>query len=171
MELARAQKIAEKIKAVLESSCERITIAGSIRRQKPDVGDIEVLCIPKYIAGVDMLDAKIQTMIYFDMLGYRLNKLGSKVYGPKNKLLVHLPSGIGVDIFSTTEECWPVALVVRTGGKVTNQRISMAAINKGFRFHAYGSGFTTPNGEIVCRSEREVFETIDLPYKEPQERE
>ena len=170
MDLEKAKAIAEKIKAVLESSCERITIAGSIRRQKPEVGDIELLAIPKYVDGVDMLDAKIQTMIYFDMLGYRLNKLGSKVYGPKNKLLVHLPSGIGVDIFSTDEESWPVALVVRTGGKVTNQRIATAALRKGYRFHAYGSGFTTPDGEIVCHSEREVFAAVDLPWQEPSER-
>ena len=177
MELAKAKAIAENIKFVLESSCERIigssgfwiVIAGSIRRQKPAVGDIELLCIPKYIDGVDMLDAKIQTMIHFNMLGYRLNKLGSKVYGPKNKLLVH-PSGIGVDVFSTTAECWPVALVVRTGGKTTNQRISTAALRRGYRFHAYGSGFTTPNGEIICRSEREVFEAVNLPYLEPWER-
>ncbi len=169
MELERAKAIAGNIKVVLESSCERIVIAGSIRRQKPDVGDIELLCIPKYIAGVDMLDAKIQTMIYFDMLGYRLNKLGRKVYGPKNKLLVH-PSGIGVDIFSTDELCWPVALVVRTGGKITNQRIATAALRKGYRFHAYGLGFSTPSGEIVCQSEREVFEAVGLRYLEPGER-
>ncbi len=170
MELLKAKGIAEQIKAVLESSCDRIEICGSIRRQKPDVGDLELLCIPKYIDGVDMLDAKIQTMIYFDMLGYRLNKLGSKVYGPKNKLLVHTPSGIGVDIFSTDKQCWPVSLVVRTGGKVTNQRISMAAIKKGLRFHAYGRGFTGPNGEIICYSERQVFETVGLVYHEPWRR-
>ena len=48
MELEKARDIAEKIEAVLESSCERIMIAGSIRRRKPDVGDIELLCIPYY---------------------------------------------------------------------------------------------------------------------------
>ncbi|MBA7537414.1 hypothetical protein ES705_29681 [subsurface metagenome] len=109
-------------------------------------------------------------MIYFDMLGYRLNKLGRKVYGPKNKLMVHIPSGIGVDIFSTTAECWPVALVVRTGGKVTNQRIATAALRKNYRFHAYGSGFSTPRGEIICYSERQVFETVGLVYHEPWRR-
>jgi len=171
MELHQAELLANNILRILEPTCQKVTIAGSIRRQKPDVGDIEILAIPKYVGGVDMLDAKIQTMIHFDMLGYRLNKLGSRVYGPKNKLLVHLPSGIGVDIFSTDFECWPVALVVRTGGKVTNQRISMAAIKKGFRFHAYGRGFSTPRGEIVCRSEREVFEAVNLPYLEPWQRE
>ncbi|MBA7464995.1 hypothetical protein ES707_00156 [subsurface metagenome] len=170
IELEKAKAIAEKIEAVLESSCERIVIAGSIRRQKTDVGDIELLVIPKYIAGVDMLDAKIQTLIHFDMLDYRLNKLGRKVYGPKNKLLLHRPSGIGVDIFSTTERCWPVALVVRTGGKQTNIRICMAAQARGYKFHAYGSGFSTPHGEIVCHSEQEVFEAVDLPYQRPEER-
>jgi DNA polymerase/3'-5' exonuclease PolX len=170
MELEKAKCIAEQIKAVLESSCDRIEICGSIRRCKPYPNDLELLCIPKYSVGKDMLDAKIQTMIYFDMLGYRLNKLGRKVYGPKNKLLVHVPSGIGVDIFSTTAECWPVALVVRTGGKVTNQRIATAALRKNYRFHAYGSGFSTPRGEIICHSERQVFETVGLVYHEPWRR-
>lgn len=170
--LERAEKIAEQIKAILEPVCEpeRIVIAGSIRRRRAEVGDIELLCIPRYVDGVDQLDAKIQTMLHFDMLGYRLNKKGSKVYGLKNKLLVHKPSGIGVDIFSTDEECWTVALVVRTGGKETNMRIATAALRRGYRFHAYGSGFSTPNGEIVCRSEREVFEAVGLPYREPWER-
>jgi len=170
MELEKAKAIAENIKAVLESSCQRIVIAGSIRRQKPDVGDIELLCIPIYIAGVDILDARIKALIRFNMLGYRLNKLGRKVYGPKNKLLTHLPSGIGVDIFSTDEECWPVALVVRTGGKVSNMRIATAALKQGYRFHAYGRGFSTPSGEIVCHSEREVFGVVGLSYLEPWKR-
>ncbi len=170
MELDKAKCIAEQIKAVLESSCERIVIAGSIRRQKPYPNDLELLCIPKYVDGVDMLDAKIKTMIYYDMLGYRLNKLGSKVYGAKNKLLVHLPSGIGVDVFSTTAECWPVALFVRTGGKITNKWIATAAIRKGWQFHAYGRGFTTPDGEIVCHSEHDIFKAVGLTYKEPWER-
>ena len=170
MELEKAKAIAEKIKAVLESSCERIVIAGSIRRQKPDIGDIELLCIPKYTDGVDMLDAKIRTLICFDMLGYRLNKLGSKVYGPKNKLLVHLPSGIGVDIFSTTEDEWPVSLVVRTGGKSTNQEIATRALERGMKFRAYGDGFDTPDGHLPCRSEQEVFKAVGLRYLKPYER-
>ncbi len=174
MELEKAKGIAEKIKTILESSCEMIVIAGSIRRQKPDVGDLELLCIPKYIDGVDMLDAKIQTMIYFDMLGYRLNKLGRKVYGPKNKLLVHVPSGIGVDIFSTDEQCWWMALVIRTGPRESNITIAKAARAQGWRLKAYGDGFDTSdllkNIPVHCHSEREVFEVVGLPYPEPWER-
>ncbi|GAH51278.1 unnamed protein product [marine sediment metagenome] len=171
MELEKAQAIANNILRILEPACQRVTIAGSTRRRKPYPHDIELLCIPKYVDGIDMLDAKIQTMIHFDMLGYRLNKLGSKVYGPKNKLLVHLPSGIGVDIFSTTAECWPVALVVRTGGERTNKEIAFRAIERGMRFHAYGRGFTRADGsELICQSEADVFRAVGLAEREPWER-
>lgn len=170
MELAKARDIVEEIKAILEGSCDRIEVVGSIRRHKWDVGDSELLCIPKFVAGVDLLDTAIRGLIQSKVLDYRLNKLGRKVYGPKNKLLLHRASGLGVDIFSTTEGCWAVSLVVRTGGKATNVRIATAALQKGYQFHAYGSGFSTPHGDIVCRSEREVFGAVGLPYREPWER-
>ena len=169
MELEKAKVIAEKLKSLLAPVCEKIEVAGSIRRQKPKVGDIELLCIPRYVAGVDQLDREIGGLMVQGILGFRRNKRGSRIYGSKNKLLVHI-NGIGVDIFSTDEQCWPVALVVRTGGKETNKRIATAALRKRWRFHAYGSGFSTPDGEIVCRSEREVFEAVGLPYQEPWER-
>jgi len=169
MKLEKAKVIAENLKSRLVPVCEKIEVAGSIRRQKPEVGDIELLCIPRYVAGVDQLDREIGALMIQGILGFRLNKRGSRIYGPKNKLLVHI-NGIGVDIFSTDANCWPVALVVRTGGKETNKRIATAALRKGWRFHAYGSGFSTPNGEIVCRSEREVFETVGLPFQRPEER-
>ena len=170
MQLEKARAIAEELKELLTPACERVTIAGSIRRWKPSPNDIELLCIPKYVEGVDLLDQKLKWLIGTHVLEYRPNKKGSIVYGPKNKLLRHVDSGIGIDIFSTTEECWPVALVVRTGGKTTNKRIATAALRKGYQFHAYGRGFTTPGGEIVCHSEREVFETVGLPYQAPEER-
>ena len=171
MELQKAKAIAEELKALLEPVCQRVIIAGSIRRQKPEVGDIELLCIPKFIDGVDQLDREIGDLVIQGRLGFRLNKRGSRAYGPKNKLMLHIPSGIGVDIFSTDLGCWAVSLVVRTGGAETNKRIAMAAIRKGWHFRAYGQGFTTPDGEMVCRSERNVFEFVDMPYLEPWERE
>lgn len=171
MELARAREIAEELKARLFTGCKKIEIAGSIRRQKPDPGDIELLCIPKFADGVDQLDREIGALIFLGLLGFRRNKRGSRVYGPLNKLMVHLPSGIGVDIFSTDNQCWPVSLVVRTGGKETNKRIATAAIQKGWHLRAYSDGFDTPGGRVRCYSEREVFELVGLTYLPPEQRE
>jgi DNA polymerase/3'-5' exonuclease PolX len=170
MELTRARAIAEDLKGQLEPACERIEIAGSIRRQKPFPNDIELLCVPKFRGLVDELDYRVQSLLFEGVLDFRLNKRGSRVYGLKNKLMVHVPSGIGVDLFSTDELCWPVALVVRTGGKVTNVRIATAAIRQGWHLQAYGAGFSTPQGDIVCKSERDVFELVGMPYLEPWER-
>ncbi len=170
MELERAQKIADEVKTLLAPGCDWVEIVGSTRRRKPDVGDIELLCIPKYVVGVDQLDSEIGALFIQRILGFRLNKRGSTVYGPKNKLLVHIPSGIGVDIFSTTAECWWVALAIRTGPKESNIAIATAAQRKGWRLRAYGSGFDTPNGRIECHSERDVFETVGLLYQRPEER-
>ncbi len=171
MELSQARTIADKLLTMLEPACEKIVVAGSIRRRKPEVGDIELLCVPTYDNGVDQLDREIGGLVVQQVLGFRRNKLGSRVYGPKNKLMMHIPSGIGVDIFSTTDECWAVSLVVRTGGKITNQRIATVALRKGWHFRAYGDGFDTPDGHITCSTEQEVFEAVGLPYLPPEQRE
>ena len=171
MELEKAKAIAEELKSLLEPACEKMVIAGSIRRQKPEVGDIELLCIPRYVTGVDQLDRGVRRLFVRGVLTYHRNKRGSTTYGPKNKLLLHLGSGIGVDMFSTTEDCWPVALVVRTGGENTNKEIATRALKRGMRFHAYGRGFTLADGgELICRSEAAVFRAVGLAYKQPWER-
>jgi len=171
MELEKAKAIAEELKHLFEPSCDRIEIAGSIRRRKPDVGDIEILAIPKLTGYYDLLDEKLKWLIGTRVLEYRRNKKGSVVYGPKNKLLRHVESGIGVDVFSTDEECWWVSLVVRTGGEATNKMIASLAIEKGMRWHAYGRGFTRDDGsELICYSEEDVFKAVGLRFLEPGER-
>jgi len=170
MELQKAKAIAEELERLLAPECQRILVAGSIRRRKPFPNDIELLAIPRFVDGVDLLDEEIKKLMAEGLLGYRRNKRGFIAYGPKNKLLVHLPSGIGLDVFSTTEECWWVSLVVRTGGETTNKRIAMAAIRKGWHLMAYGRGFSTPRGDVVCRSEEEVFRAVGFPYPAPWER-
>ena len=53
----------------------------------------------------------------------------------------------------------------------------MKAKERGWKFNAYGSGFTCYNicsgeeeGKILCKTEREVFETVGLKYEEPEKR-
>ncbi len=166
-----AWAVARDLELRLWGRCERIEVVGSLRRRKQWVGDIEFLCIPMYEGWKNLLDERVRDLIADGILDYRLNKLGSKVYGRWNKLLVHVASGIGVDIFSTDGHRWAVALVVRTGGEATNKEIATRAIQRGLRFHAYGSGFTREDGrEIVCQTEAEVFAAVGLPWREPWER-
>ena len=171
MKLGKARAIAEEMRSLLELGCHRIEIVGSIRRRKPEVENVELLCIPKIADDVDRLEQEIIDLMLREILVFRLNKRDSGTYSPKNKLMLHIPSGIGMDIFSTDFECWSMDLVLMTGGEKTNKMIATAALEKGWRWYVYGRGFTTPNGEIICHSECEVFELVGLPYLDPWQRE
>ena len=115
--LAEATRVAEALRDILEPHCERFAIAGSVRRNKLFVKDIEIVYIPKLVAPADLfgetmvsaMDVKLDSLVERgDLLKKRLNVRGSPTYGPVNKLLTHVPTGIGVDVFAT------VAVAART---------------------------------------------------------
>lgn len=70
MELEEAKIIAGELKARLESDYERIEIAGLLRRRRPLVKDIDLLCIPKFVDGAGMLDRKIASLVARRILRY-----------------------------------------------------------------------------------------------------
>lgn len=180
--LAQAQAIAAELVGYLGDFCEKIQVAGSIRRKKGEVGDIELLYIP--IVGEQESDDLLGSLVpvnYFDLalatleeagiLERRKNVNGGETFGEKNKLMRHCQSGIPVDLFSTTKESWHNYLVSRTGGRESNVAIASVAKKVGLRWHPYGAGFTTGNGGIIAvHSEEQVFSTVGLPYLPPEER-
>jgi DNA polymerase/3'-5' exonuclease PolX len=166
MELEKAKTYALALAALLRPACDQVVIAGSIRRQKPDVGDIELLVIPKG----ELLDSCIDSLICEGILAYRLNKRGIRTYGPKNKLMVHCPTRMAVDIFTTTPENWGMALFVRTGSKEWNIKAMSRFRQLGMQGHAYG-GVTLSNGNIVCcPAEIDVFNLLGWAYIPPEKR-
>jgi len=181
--LDEAGVIADRIVDRLLPACHRIVVAGSIRRRKPMVSDIEILYVDQTemrpspydmfkTAVFNHADQAIREMERDGTLKRRLNKMGNETYGELNKLMVHVASGIPVDLFASTERNFPNALVMRTGPKELNERIAVAARKKGFTWKVYGSGFESlTTGEIVTvASEREVFEFVDMAYLLPESR-
>jgi DNA polymerase/3'-5' exonuclease PolX len=193
MELEKAQIIAEELKNRLQDACYDIEIVGDIRRQKPRVGKIKLLCIPAPVEGVpispddplyssimsqkwlpewddpDAVHDEVMEMMHQNVLDW--TSAGSLGYTTTRKPVIHQPSGMAIDILSTDERCWPVALVVATGGAKTIRRIAAAAREKGWRFQSSGDGFDTADGHITCSTEREVFEAVGLPCLPPEQRE
>lgn len=177
-----ALPVANELKERLSACCERIEIVGSIRRRKPEVGDIELLFIPKWHkipvslfgdeVSLSVANSAIDTMLLSGILEKRPSKTGVFSWGEKNKLSIHVPSGIAVDFFSTTADCWWNSLVCRTGGKDNNLLITTTAQRQGWSFQAYGNGFGklghTEHHQTT--SEQDVYEFLGLPYLEPWER-
>lgn len=180
--LEQAQSVAEELKAGLAPVCERIEIAGSIRRRKPIVGDIELLFIPKLEERpmdlfskmiVDRADEQLERWLREYKIVQRLSIVGSPAWGKVNKLAIHTASGIPVDFFSTTEANWWNSLVMRTGSRESNLRLTQRAHERGWTFEAYGAGYRARHGREdfhQTTSERDVFEFIGLPYRPPEER-
>jgi DNA polymerase (family X) len=178
---AIARKVAEQLVTELAPRCERIEIAGSLRRGKPDVGDIEILFVPRigqvrvpgelFPKSGLLTDELIEHWLAKGVLTKRHNINGTAAWGALNKLAVHAASGVPVDLFATTSERWFVSLVVRTGSKEMNTTLAGSALRRGMQLHAYGVLEVTATGEqIIPQSEREVFERLGVPYREPAER-
>lgn len=175
-----ASKVADFLCGVLATLCAGIQIAGSIRRRKPEVGDIEILYIPQFenrpvdwlsSAPVSLADEQIDAWLKDGVLFKRPNKAGITSWGVQNKLAVHTASGIPVDFFSTTKSKWWASLVIRTGSKETNLKLATGAQKMGRTLNAYGSGVTLRDGQVLpAASEEAVFKLCGVPYLEPQYR-
>lgn len=181
---AAALAVAKELCDVLRPVAERLIVAGSLRRRKAEVGDVEILFVPKLKAvPFDLFGTVVQMSLVEDaladlleggVLAKRKNVNGSEMWGAKNMLAVHVASGIPVDLFAATEANWWNYLVCRTGPGESNIAIASAAQAMGWKWNPYGAGFSRQIGltteERVVGSEREVFEFVGLPFKEPWER-
>lgn len=172
--------VAGELCAILGPVCARLAIAGSLRRGKADVGDVEILFIPKLeerpldllsTTSFNLAEEAIAGMLSRGVLSKRPSKTGGTAWGDKNKLALHR-SGIPVDLFATTEASWWNYMVCRTGPADSNTRIATAAQNRGWKWNPYGSGFTnTATGETHdCHSEEAVFAFVGLPFHPPESR-
>lgn len=175
-----AMPIAEQIMENLSPFCERIVIAGSLRRMKGAVGDIEILYIPKIEQRqadmfstelMDLANEALGNWLASGLISKRPSIDGKFAWGPKNKLALHSSTGMPIDFFATTAENWHVSLVIRTGGKDTNLKLTTAAQARGASLNAYGCGITLAGGDVIpAKSERHVFELCGVPYQDPEDR-
>ena len=184
--LAKAEQIAKEVLCLLNNHCQRVEIAGSIRRKKAEVGDIEILAIPKFkrvtpegelllINGEveeNITERRIQELLDKRILAPRLKINGTKTMGPRVKLMTHTTSGIAVDIFLCDESGWVNNLVSRTGGKNTNIAIASRAKARGWNWLPFGTGFQNQRtGEIhQPETEEDVMAFVGLPPMKPEER-
>ncbi|HEU4343703.1 MAG TPA: hypothetical protein VFU31_19305 [Candidatus Binatia bacterium] len=155
-------------------------VAGSLRRRKPVVGDIELLFVPKTEKRnqdffeekeFDLFWERLTQMIDAGRLARRLNVAGVATWGPLNKHGIHVASGIPVDFFATTVENFFVSLVIRTGSKETNLKLTTGANAQMATLNAYGSGVTWADGTSTAAiSEQHVFEMCRVPYLDPWKR-
>lgn len=176
---AKAREVGEELVAELQPLCERIEICGSLRRKLPDVGDVEILFVPKmkparvtFFEWKDIPATENQFDLWLDngTIEKRFGIKGAASWGKLNKLSIECRSGIPVDFFATTMEHWWMSLVIRTGGKQNNIALAQGAHKLGRRLLPYGGGVEDiRTGErTLATSERHAFELCGCEYLPPK---
>ena len=89
--------------------------------------------------------------------------------GPLNKLLLHLATGVGVDVFATGAESLGKAVVVRERPGEFNVSMMSRSRELGMAGHAY-SEVTMGDEELQCPTEESVFDPLERGWIEPGER-
>lgn len=159
---AYVRDIKATLKNAFGNQIEQFEICGSYRRLAPNVSDLDVLIATKPDADWDgILDYFEQYLKYqlCDNIGRGDKKAGYTVDG-----------FIRVDFKRVTIEEFPFALLHFTGSKATNIDMRRRANSMHMKLNEYGL-FNEDTGEMIpCSSERDIFERLQLPYKEPWDR-
>ncbi|NCC52819.1 MAG: hypothetical protein EOM20_16610 [Spartobacteria bacterium] len=170
MKLEQAKNIAKQVKAQLDPYCARIEIAGSIRRRKPDVGDIEICMIPKNEILIDLFGNNIP--IRDKHLVAEIKSLGTILKGcPYNGKYIQIDLGpILLDIFTATPENWGLIYAIRTGSaKFSHRVLGRGWVRKGY--HSINGTLTLDSRTIPVPEERDLFRLAGVPWAYPDARE
>lgn len=162
MKYEQALKIAERVKSELEPHCWRIEIAGSIRRKKPEVGDIEIVAIPKaYDVGLFASGIALIVSQWPKVRGELPCKHTRRV----------LPEGIELDLFFATRENWGLILAIRTGSaEFSHYKLACGWSRRGFVSKG-GRLYNSRGDAVITAEEVDVFRAAGVAWHEPEARE
>lgn len=189
--LTDAQFIAAEIIALLTPACERIAVAGSVRREKPTVGDIEIVAMPQMhyaldLFGdsapehnVDLLDKLCDVLLMEGTLAHRLDKNGRRAWGYRYKRGIFTSQTgqrVPLDLFSVLPPAqWGVIYTIRTGPSEFSHALVMDRRYGG----AMPSGWMVRGGQLLAAGpdkvvetpeEQDFFAALGLPWIPPSER-
>ncbi len=161
--LPTAQAILDQLiilPGVLESA-----IAGSIRRGRPTIGDVDLLIASDDAAPI------MEALVKMEQVARILGN------GP-TKSSVELHNGLQVDLRVLEKARWGTALNYFTGSQAHNIRMRELALNKGYSLNEWAFSPADKNGTIIedapktlCATEEEVYAMVGLPFIPPELRE
>lgn len=135
-------------------------VAGSIRRRKETIGDLDFLVVSKHPAEVTKQFVKLPNVAH--------------VYasGP-TKTMVRLKEGLDADLRVIPQKSYGAALNYFTGSKEHNIALREIAIKKGLKLNEYGLFKVRGKSEtpVAGKTEEELYGALGLHYIEPEMRE
>ncbi|GIH25953.1 DNA polymerase/3'-5' exonuclease PolX [Acrocarpospora phusangensis] len=151
--LGVAMDLAEKVMASLPA--ERIAYAGSLRRMRETIGDIDILAV-----------GPVSLMEVFAAQPY----VAEVIAAGERKTSIRTDRGIQVDLRVVPAESWGAALVYFTGSKEHNVHIREMAVKKGWKLSEYGL-FDADDQVIAAASEEDIYAALGMRWVPPPLRE
>lgn len=133
----------------------RCEVAGSYRREKETVGDVDILVVTRSAKKVS--DSICKLPFVRDVVAHG-----------DTKISFDLKSGLRVDIRIVGKNQWGAALLYFTGSKEHNIELRKRAIAKGWKLNEYG--LSDGDKIIAQREEKDIYEALGLKYCEPRNR-
>ncbi|HEX2948547.1 MAG TPA: DNA polymerase/3'-5' exonuclease PolX [Armatimonadota bacterium] len=158
--LARAYPLAHQIVSLLRDRApvEEIEIAGSLRRMKEDIGDIDILVTsndpPAVMREVTRLPVAQQILL---------------TGGTKTTILTDV--GVQVDVRVVEPESFGAALQYFTGSKEHNIKLRTIAVKKGFKISEYGIFRSSTGERIGGQAEKDMYVPMGIRMFPPELRE
>ena len=160
MLLAHALETAEELILALRTAAPALrqaTYAGSLRRGRPTVGDLDIL------VAADDTPAVVRAFTTLPLVA-QVESAGDE----KASILLH--NGTQADLIAVPPALWGSALQHFTGSKAHNIRFRELALARGLSFSEHG--FRRADGIVLtCATEEEVYAAVDLPWIPPELRE
>jgi DNA polymerase (family 10) len=161
LDLKEAEKIVSLVKTTVEAQCDMIEVAGSIRRQKSKVHDIDFVVVAKSDVAWQKINEKLK------QLKAKPNCSGNSV------IKAFLPCQDGlfqVDFYRAKPSTFGIHLLVRTGSADHNMWLAGYAFSKDMRLK-YSEGLLKDSKAIAGETEQGVFDALGLPHPMPSTRE
>jgi DNA polymerase/3'-5' exonuclease PolX len=189
--LAYAQKLAERIAGELTQFCDKIEIAGSIRRRRPVVNDIDLVVLVKpgqerafrdrvHRNTLPKIDGP-QTLVVALPLPGRGPAGAEPASGIELQLDIWLASGGDRDLLRHTPGNWGTLFLCRTGSRQHNIFLCQRATARGLSWNPHHGIFgpvgwpSVPSGShsvcLASETEEDIFRILDLPVIAPELRE
>ncbi len=164
--LDQAETEAGKIIAHLSAypGVEKVTPAGSLRRGRETVGDLDILVTGKACCDADELQKLIQHVI-------KLPGLVDIIAQGENKVSFRLRGGMQVDVRLLPPESFGAAMQYFTGSKAHNVALRQRALKLGYTLSEYSLARLDNEEPVAGKTEEEIYARLNLDYIPPELRE
>lgn len=168
---ATAKRIADEVVELLRPHCDRIEIAGSIRREQDVVGDIEICCIPKPyetglftsgLASVVNEWEKVKGELEYGKCKYTQRILPASIIGVEGKV-------VALDLFIAEHDNFGNIFLIRTGDWEFSKKFMGVVLPQ--RGYKQEGGFLKHKDKIIpCPEEKDLFLRMGIKFIEPKNR-